>query len=242
MTQRRRLEGFTIIELMLALAFISMLLLAIVMTAIQAGRMYSHGVTLRSVNQAGRDISDILRRDFMQTDQRQVVRGGDDNVIIQLRDGGSLRSGRACLGQYSYLWNVPEVLDENITGQAVVVDHEDQPINFARVVDSGGSLCRPDASGRYVNQLTDPSRVTHLLKRQADGREVVLAMHEIQISQVAGARDNTDGLFEIRMVIGTSRLSEINTMDQSCRPPADDQSNIDFCAINQFDMIVRANG
>lgn len=242
MIQRRNSGGFTIIELMLALAFISMLLLAIVMTAIQAGRMYSYGATLRSINQAGRDISDMLRRDFIQTDQRQVVRNGDGDVVMGLKDGGSLRSGRVCLGQYSYLWNVPEVLDDSLTGQAVVVDHEGQPINFVRVVDSGGGLCRPDASGRYINQLTDPSRVTHLLKRQADGREVVLAMHQLQVSSVAGASDSSDSLFGITMVIGTSRLDEINTSDQSCRPPSDDQSNIDFCSINQFDMIVRTNG
>ena len=67
----RRSTGFTIIELTLAMAFISVLLLSIVMTAIQAGRIYNRGAVLRSVNQAGRDVSDTLRRDFLQTNAKR---------------------------------------------------------------------------------------------------------------------------------------------------------------------------
>ena len=49
-------KGFTLIELMLAMSFISVLLLSIAMVGIQAGKMYSRGIVLRDVNKAGRDI------------------------------------------------------------------------------------------------------------------------------------------------------------------------------------------
>ena len=48
-------RGFTLIELMLAIAFISMLLLAIAAVGIQVGRIYTRGIVLRDVNQAGRE-------------------------------------------------------------------------------------------------------------------------------------------------------------------------------------------
>jgi prepilin-type N-terminal cleavage/methylation domain-containing protein len=59
-------KGFTLIELMLAMSFISVLLLSIAMVGIQAGKMYSRGIVLRDVNQAGRDISDTIRRIFFK--------------------------------------------------------------------------------------------------------------------------------------------------------------------------------
>ena len=42
-------RGFTLIELMLAIAFISMLLLAIAAVGIQVGRIYTRGIVLRDV-------------------------------------------------------------------------------------------------------------------------------------------------------------------------------------------------
>ena len=39
---------------------------------IQAGKMYSRGIVLRDVNQAGRDISDTVRRDFLQANAEKI--------------------------------------------------------------------------------------------------------------------------------------------------------------------------
>ena len=69
--------GFTIIELTLAMAFISVLLISIVLVSIQAGKMYNRGIILRGVNQAGRDIDTVMRQDFLQTENpliRNLVR------------------------------------------------------------------------------------------------------------------------------------------------------------------------
>ena len=77
MIRARRTKGFTIVELSLAMTFVSMLLLAIAMTAIQAGSLYNKGLVLESVNQAGRDIGDMLRRDFMQANAVRISKGDD---------------------------------------------------------------------------------------------------------------------------------------------------------------------
>ena len=86
-------RGFTLIELMLAIAFISMLLLAIAAVGIQVGRIYTRGIVLRDVNQAGREISDTLRRDFLQANQRKIV-----TDAVRVPDNNHWVSGRVCLG------------------------------------------------------------------------------------------------------------------------------------------------
>ena len=241
-------RGFTIVELTIAMAFISVLLLSIVMISIQAGKMYSRGIALRSVNQSGRSIDMVVRQDFLQTNSRQISKNSDDTLIIttnNIMDGVSRPINRRfCLGSYSYIWNTPEVIDNDggaYDESAVVLS--EKPINFARVVDPNAILCEVDASGKYLNELdTFVDGVTHLLKMpDADG-EVVLAVHSLQFLPVAVIDDQPEALYRITMTIGTSKMSEINTADQSCRPPAEGESNFEFCAINQFDTIVRTNG
>lgn len=234
-------RGFTIIELMLAMSFISALLLAIVMTAIQAGRIYNKGLTLQSVNQAGGSIGDTLRRDFLQTNAQMVSRGPVGAVIFT-QDGGKDVSARFCLGGFSYLWNIPQESSVVVAPSALVLDSKGVPINFVRVPDSGGSLCEPLGAGGYENNLPESMQVTHLLKQSSDSAEVGLAIHELQVSPLTSTEGKSEALYRVEYTIGTSKLSEIDTADQRCRPPSDERSNDDFCAINNFEMIVRTNG
>ena len=241
-------HGFTIVELTLAMAFISVLLLSIVMISIQAGKMYSRGIALRSVNQSGRNIDMVMRQDFLQTNSRQIAKNSDETLIMttnNLIDGVSGPvNQRFCLGGYSYIWNTPEVLDND--GDAYnesTVTLLDKPINFARVVDPSAGLCEVDIDGKYPNKLdTFSDGVTHLLKMPDASGEVVLAIHSLQLLPVAVIENQPEALYRITMTIGTSKMSEINTANQSCKPPADGESNFEFCAINQFDTIVRTNG
>ncbi len=238
---RKLKSGFTLIELMLAMTFVSVLLLAIAFTSINAGRIYNRGMVLRSVNQSGRDISDMLRRDFLQSNRDQIVDNGG-KIVISVSEG-SAKSGRFCLGRYSYLWNSAKTIDDPAAvnnNSAVVYDDKNNPINFVRVVDENGSLCR-QVDGKYPNKMTDPTRVTQVLKTQADQSDVVVAVHDATIDLVTNNND-PEGLYKIKLVLGTSKQSEINTSNQTCKPPSDDLANLDFCAINQFEMIVRTNG
>ena len=65
MSHNRHVQrGFTIIELMLAMTFVSFLLMAIAMVTVQVGKTYNRGLTLKTVNQSGRDITDSIRSDI----------------------------------------------------------------------------------------------------------------------------------------------------------------------------------
>ena len=236
-----RQKGFTIIELTLSMAFVSVLLLAIVMTSIQAGRIYNKGVVLESVNQASRDIGDSIRRDFMQSDAAHVSRTDESESVIILSEGGQPKSGRFCLGGYSYLWNYPSVLEAALAGESVsgpVVKRGDKIINFVRVVDDGGSFCA-SSDGNYETNIGADRQLMSMLDEKGD-QGVVLAIHELGIEPVLANNNSSEALFRVNYTIGTSAKAEIN--GQQCRPPADSSANDQFCAINQFEMIVRTNG
>ena len=241
MIRTTRQKGFTIIELTLSMAFVSVLLLAIVMTSIQAGRIYNKGVVLESVNQASRDIGDSIRRDFMQSDAAHVSRTDEPESVIILSEGGQPKSGRFCLGGYSYLWNYPSVLEAALAGESVsgpVVRRGDTIINFVRVVDDGGSFCA-SSDGNYETNIGADRQLMSMLDEKGD-QGVVLAIHELGIEPVLANSNSSEALFRVNYTIGTSAQAEIN--GQQCRPPADGSANDQFCAINQFEMIVRTNG
>ena len=244
MTRRYRRYGFTLIELMLAMAFVSVLLLAIATIAIQAGKLYNRGLTLKSINQSGREISDSLRRDFLQANAGQIS-GNASSAVVMVQAGGADRSGRLCLGDYSYVWNVPKVVSGEVkSGAGIITEvggpHSGRPINFARVIDPDGMLCQKnETTGAYMSTVAT-DKVTHLLK-PAGSNDVVLAIHQMKAARVAGD-SGADSLYRLEFVLGTSQLEAVNTANGTCKPPADNSENLDFCAINSFEMIVRTNG
>lgn len=244
MTQRYRRYGFTLIELMLAMAFVSVLLLAIATIAIQAGKLYNRGLTLKSINQSGREISDSLRRDFLQANAGKIS-GNANSAVVMVQAGGADRSGRLCLGDYSYVWNVPKVVSGEVkSGAGIITEvggpHSGRPINFARVIDPDGMLCQKnETTGAYMSTVAT-DKVTHLLK-PAGSNDVVLAIHQMKAARVVGD-SGADSLYRLEFVLGTSQLEAVNTANGTCKPPADNSENLDFCAINSFEMIVRTNG
>lgn len=244
MTQRYRRYGFTLIELMLAMAFVSVLLLAIATIAIQAGKLYNRGLTLKSINQSGREINDSLRRDFLQANAGKIS-GNANSAVVMVQAGGADRSGRLCLGDYSYVWNVPKVVSGEVKAGAGIITevggpHSGRPINFARVIDPDGMLCQKnETTGAYMSTVAT-DKVTHLLK-PAGSNDVVLAIHQMKAARVAGD-SGADSLYRLEFVLGTSQLEAVNTANGTCKPPADNSENLDFCAINSFEMIVRTNG
>lgn len=244
MTRQCRRYGFTLIELMLAMAFVSVLLLAIATIAIQAGKLYNRGLTLKSINQSGREIGDTLRRDFLQANAGKIS-GNANSAVVMVQAGGADRSGRLCLGDYSYVWNVPKVVSGEVKAGAGIITevggpHSGRPINFARVIDPDGMLCQKNqTTGAYISTVAT-DKVTHLLK-PAGSNDVVLAVHRMKAARVAGD-SGADSLYRLEFVLGTSQLEAVNTANGTCKPPADDSENLDFCAINSFEMIVRTNG
>lgn len=226
-------QGFTLIELMLAMTFISILLLSITMVGIQAGRMYSRGVVLRDVNQAGRDISDTFRRDFLQANAGKINITG-----LRVPNNENWTTGRLCLGAHSYVWNNPKYLDDpSLLGANRLFKVDGNPINLVRAVDADGGLCKRDGSGIYP-ETVDMAKSSNLLRSISSG-DGSIGVHNVTLEKIT-SDSSREALYRLTFTLGTSKMSEIR--NSSCKAPDEAESNFEFCAINKFEMIVRTNG
>lgn len=222
----RRTNGFTIIELMLAMTFVAGLLVAIAMTTIQISQIYTKGLTLREVNQVGRAVSDELQRSISSSTTFNVDPMSPTTRYIT-RDGG----GRLCIGRYSYAWNYGKALRGGPGAPAVYNTYDNgKAVRFAKVNDPSSSLC------------TDPS----LNVKFADSTELLttgdreLALHAFSITGLAKDDVSGQALYAISMTIGTNDQTQLLTNDTTCKPPAQGQGNEDYCAVNQFDIVIRS--
>lgn len=125
MSLNKKSEGFTIVELMFAMAFLAVLLIIAMMSSLSIMRTYSKGLVLKQVNQSGRSISAEVQRS-MRSAQPPL-------------DTEAVASGRMCLGAYSFVWSQG--------GQEPITYDDGNQVGFAKVSDPSGNMC---AEGRPV--------------------------------------------------------------------------------------------
>lgn len=226
MSHVKHANGFTLVELMLAMTFISILLVGIAVTTIQISRIYNKGITLREVNQAGRTISDELQRTIASSTPFDADPASPTSRYI-VRPGG----GRLCVGRYTYTWNYGSAIAGGAGAPAIFNQYQDgEPVRFAKVDDPSASLC-VDPNLRVNRALA-----TDMLS--AGDRNLVV--HAFAVTR--GASDPAIGqaLYAISMTIGTNDQQQLTTNDSSCKPPAQGVGNEDYCSVNQFDIVARA--
>jgi hypothetical protein len=228
MRQDKPTAGFTIVELMLAMTFISMLLIAIALTTIQISNIYNKGITLREVNQAGRSLSDEFQRNISNTTPFDVTpKAGNDPISSKFvsHTGG----GRLCLGNYTYAWNYGEMLASG-TGIYNRYADNNEPVRFVRVRDPNGGLC-----SNVATQINRDDAVELLSSGDRD-----LAVHKFDIQRTKDDSTIGQSLYAISFVLGTNNQNQLTANDASCRPPSENVGDENYCAVNQFDIIARA--
>lgn len=224
-------KGFTIVELMIAMAFISFLLLAIAAAIMQIGAIYNKGVTMKSVNQVGRIIVADMRRTIGAAPVLNVnPTDSGSNFKLQDRNRGSqptvdYEGGRLCTGAYSYIWNIGKYITDDPTEQRNKYMGTDigKPLRFVRVIDPDASSCKGSA-----DDPVDYSKATELLS------EVNLSVQKFDIKRVNSSRVGGNALYQVSIFISDSDQTAINTVDISCNPPSEDASYEEYCAVNEF--------
>ena len=223
-------RGFTLIELMLAMTFITVLLMAIAMTTIQIGNIYNKGITLREVNQAGRAIADNLQRSIASTVPFDVTPRVDNSPSTEgskyiVRDEG----GRLCIGRYTYVWNYGKSLGGTVYNK---YSDDGSAVRFAKVSDPGAALC--------ADTTLNISRANATEMLVSGDRDLVI--HAFDIKADPRAQDPVTGqaIYAITLTIGTNDRQQLTTNDASCKPPAEGAGLENYCSVNQFDIIARA--
>jgi len=222
-------KGFTLIELMLAMTFISILLIAIAMTIIQISNIYNHGMTLKEVNQAGRALSEDLQRTIKSSSQFDIT--GANNAYIQQGDWG----GRLCTGSYSYIWNYGGALNTNDpNGESLNVysDNSGVKIRFIKVIDSDSSYCTDPA------KKIDSSSSVDLL----DAGDHSLTLHQFSITSSDGAYDGKTAqrLYTLRFTVGTNETNALSADKTKCKAPNEAGSDPSYCSVQEFSIVARA--
>lgn len=225
-------SGFTLIELMLAMTFISILLVAIAMTTIQISNVYNKGITLREVNQAGRSISEELQKSIASSvpfDVTPKIDGSSAtaNSKYVVRDGG----GRLCLGNYSYAWNYGKAIAGQPGAPSIFNKYDDgTSVHLAKVSDASGMMC--------ANPTAPIVRANSAELLASGDRDLVV--HSFIISQTTNDPATGQAIYAISMLLGTNDRQQLTSNDASCKPPSDAVGDESYCSVNQFDIIARA--
>jgi type II secretory pathway pseudopilin PulG len=219
-----RWRGFTLVELNIAVIFVSLLLIATVATSIYIGRIYQKGVTLKNVNQTGRQLIDQFRRD--------AIAAPTDKVTVRYVPAAPSPTDnvRICFGTVSYVFNLAKTLQSPGAGVSVIKysSSGNPPVIAARVSDNG-ALC--DAATTTV----DPAKATELLPTDS----IPMAVHAVSFTQ--RTQFDEQAIWELKMTLGTN---EKNTIDSNttCKPPQSNQTNFDLCSVREFTTMIRTRG
>lgn len=222
-------SGFTIIELMFAMAFVALLLMAIASVVIQMSIIYNRGITLREVNQSGRNIVDIMTRDISETNPFKI-----SDYLIETANGG-----RLCMGTVSYAWSNLKDLDDSGTNNAMTVYQDGSPVRFTRIEDPGAMYCQYGADGLLYSQPVDRDLATELLnKGQRD-----LVLREFSIKEIPDDPNYVGPkIYVIKATIGTNDSDFISVSgDDRCVPSEETTARQQsYCSINEFKFAARA--
>jgi Tfp pilus assembly protein FimT len=230
-------KGFTLIELMLAMSFISMLLIAIAMTIIQISSIYNHGLTVKDMNQSSRALSSELQRSITQAAPFSIASGVGNRYIP------TTWGGRLCIGQFSYVWNYGSNLNNAVATRNysnrnlnVYTTNPSTLIRFVKIPDAGASYCIPDNRGQYPNVVR--ANATELLNIGDHN----LVLHAFRITSGPTAIDTKANtrLYTITFTIGTNDQAALAPGSASCKGTSEPGADPAYCAAQQFTLVVRA--
>lgn len=161
--------SFTLIELMLAMTFLAVMLVAIATLVVRMTDIYQKGLSIRAINSTGReiiaDLSRIVGGSPIKDSINPVAANGLDvtsadidrahrayyNTTTMQQGAKTVPAGGAfCTGSYSYIWNTAPNLStyraNNREDNIFTITVNDGKIipKFARVPDSERLACKTD--------------------------------------------------------------------------------------------------
>ena len=214
-------QGFTLVELMLAMSFLAMLLLMISMLILQVAAIYNKGLTLKAVNETGQLISSEL--------QRSIATAPDGTVSGDYITEGE--GGRICVDGIVYAWNEPQ---KNTLNKYEGSDSSTQ-IRFIKFKGSKSDYCERGEGGSLPTGRIKKDEVTELINPEEQGLAIrKFAFSLISVDGIDG--DRTQRLFKVAFTLGTNETDLIDAGGK-CKPPSQDKQ--EFCAVNEFEFIVR---
>jgi type II secretory pathway pseudopilin PulG len=244
MSQNYKKSGFTLVELMLAMGFVSALLLAIAMTVIQIGNIYNRGITYKNVNQVGGSIANELQRTISSVKSFDVISTSGPNYVK------TAVSGRLCTGEYSYVWNYGKYLKNPAAAGTNFIKYQgltvsDSPhIYFAKVRDTNSSVCvkvgaaYPDINRSQTTELINSSQYDlsvhdFSIETTKDNLATVVVNEDTAGDSATGQR-----LYSISFLLGTNNQDSLDA-NSKCRESGAN-ADLTYCSVNRFNILARS--
>lgn len=219
---RKQQAGFTLVELMLSMAFISVMLVAIALCVIQMSTIYNRGETMRQVNQASR---------LLATNLQQTIGPADPSLL----DLSKVEShGRLCTGRFTYVWNSLRPDGTEMFNNNQYAGSNAEPIRFIRITDPGGEYCELNGGNTHID------RATAMPQELLSEGDRSLRAHRLSVTPAMEGTIAKQQMYIFKILLGTENIQEIDTTSDSCLPPADLASNQAYCSVNELNLTVRA--
>ncbi|MFV0484721.1 MAG: type II secretion system protein [Candidatus Saccharimonadales bacterium] len=255
---RKPKKGFTIIELMLAMLFLSMLLVTIALLIVQITGIYQKGLSLRAVSSSGKQLIDEFTRVVGGSPLGQSImpasssKSDIDKAVQQYYVsnpiGGTLQhSGTFCTGSYSYIWNTWYSM---VDGQGQKLSVNGKEYRLARIMDATRDVCA-QANGtksglnnvRQVNiRVADAEPIELLNSDESD-----LILYNFTVFPATQQTLTGQSFYSATFILATIRGGvDIQTSGDFCE--VDDSetlglsSDFNYCAVNKFNFAMRATG
>lgn len=229
----KRNKGFTMVELMVAMAGISILLLAIMTAVMQAAQIYNKGLATKEVNFIGRELTDEFKRVIMTSDQ---ITPSTDLVSVKDRLTGEIIGGRFCTGGVSYVWNNGKAVQTN-NPQLTRVD-TGRLVRIGRVVDQTQQYCILNSDGSAATTVIPNENFNSLL---SEG-DRILDMYGFNLIADSNAEDlvTKQRLYTVTFTIGSGPYTSMKDDFSGCREPSDPASDIQYCTLQNYSFTVRS--
>lgn len=191
-------KGFTIVELLISMAFFSFLLLMVTYGFVQINRSYTRGVTTKTIQETARNVVEDITRGVRATD-------GDFDFVVGV-DGGY----HMCITDTRYIWNMHED-DGTPTGDTIYAPtaekYEDTGGEIVMVKARDGRGCADPVNESDAEVILDSRAAVQFLSFQPVGD------NSYALSITVSTKKAVDGDLEI---FGSNARCKVQIGDQFC--------------------------
>lgn len=258
-------KGFTLIELSLAIAFISILLITIAILTINVISVYQKGIALKAVNSTGRElISDFTAAVSSSSSTKlpayeQIFQERKGNVNINGKTVNTQVAGAFCSGNYSYLWNSGYILNKKSTEPATELVYLDESgarrttsnFRLLKIEDSTRAVCHSQDGKVSISSTYNIQTVDGKENRIADPIELLssteddLAIYNLYVFNPTQNVTTKHTFYSATFILATLRGDvDITATGDYCtnKSAANLSTDFAYCAINKFNFSIRATG
>lgn len=169
-------KGFTIIELLLAIAFFSFILLFVLGGFIGINRQYTRGYTIKRVHETGRLIIEDIARSIRISNASEVIYCPSANPEC----ASAPTVNRLCLSNVRYAWNIGDPFQTPLPPGTETFSDTGAPFTLVTSKD-GGATCSGSVNSEFASGVLDETvfvryiTITPIDDNQAYEIEIVLS-------------------------------------------------------------------